>query len=388
MTDAEQADDSGQVRIVVAGGHSAGHIEPALAFADAVRRAAPDAVITALGTVRGLDTTLIPARGYALELIPPAPLARKLGLDLLRTPARLLGSVRAAGAVLDRVDAQAVVGFGGYVALPAYLAARRRRLPVVVHEANARPGLANRVAARFTHDVYTAGPEVRLPHAHPIGIPLRPEVASLDRGARRGAARAGFGLSARGPVLMVTGGSQGAQSINRAVDAALPALLAAGVDVLHITGASNVVAPARTDEVNAAGGPGVYVPLPFVDAMQEAYAAADLVICRSGAMTCAELAAVGVPAVFVPLPLRGGEQRLNAEPVVAAGGGLLVDNADFTGEWVVGNVVALMHDRAALDAMAARAQRSGHADAADVLARSVLAIVASDQHRHRKGGNR
>src|SRR5215472_7646079 len=145
-------------RVVVAGGHSAGHIEPTMNFADALRRLEPTAEITALGTIRGLDTTLVPARGYPLELIPPAPLPRTLSRDLLQTPGKLRDSVLAAGAVLDRVRAEAVVGFGGYVAMPAYLAARRRGLPIVIHEANALPGVANRLAARLTTHVFTAGP--------------------------------------------------------------------------------------------------------------------------------------------------------------------------------------------------------------------------------------
>lgn len=365
-------------RIVVAGGHSAGHIEPALAFADAVRRRAPDAVITALGTVRGLDTTLIPARGYRLELIPPAPLARKINLDLLRTPARLVRAVRAAGAVLDRVQAEAVVGFGGYVALPAYLAARRRRLVVVVHEANAQAGLANKVAAWFATAVYTAAPDIRLRHGRPIGIPLRPEISALDRAGDRPQARAQFCLPARGPVVLVTGGSQGAQAINRAVDAAAPALIAAGVSILHVSGPKNVVPPERIEQINAAGRrTAVYVAVPFVDGMHNAYAAADLVICRSGAMTCAELAAVGLPAIFVPLPLRGGEQRRNAEPVVAAGGGLSVDTAHFTEDWVLSTVLPLVLDGPRLTQMAARASGAGHADAAGVLADDVLGLIAA-----------
>ena len=207
-------------RVVVAGGHSAGHIEPAMNFADAVRRLAPTAEITALGTVRGLDTTLIPARGYPLELIPPVPLPRELNRALLRTPGRLRDAVLAAGAVLDRVRAEVVVGFGGYVAGPTYLAARQRGLPIVVHEANARPGVANRLAARMTTHVFTAAPGVRLAHATAIGIPLRPAITGLDRPALRDAARRRFGLRPDGPVLMVTGGSQGARAINAAVSGA------------------------------------------------------------------------------------------------------------------------------------------------------------------------
>jgi UDP-N-acetylglucosamine--N-acetylmuramyl-(pentapeptide) pyrophosphoryl-undecaprenol N-acetylglucosamine transferase len=361
-------DDAGGARIVVAGGHSAGHIEPAMNFADALRRLEPAAEITALGTVRGLDTTLIPARGYPLELIPPVPLQRKLNGTLLRTPGRLRASVRAAGAVLDRVGAEVVVGFGGYVAMPAYVAAKRRDIPIVVHEANARPGVANRVAARMTSHVFTASAGVRLAGAVPIGIPLRPAIADLDRAALRDEARRRFGLDPDGPVLLVTGGSQGARAINAAVSGAADALRRAGVQVLHIAGPDNVV--------KVAPGTPTYVVAPYVEQMQYAYAAADFVVCRSGAMTCAELSAVGLPAVYVPLPLRGGEQRLNAEPLAAAGGAVIVDNDKFTSAWVEARLLPIITDPVRVEAMSRAASRSGARDADVVLARHVLAVVA------------
>ncbi len=365
------AAESAPPRIVVAGGHSAGHIEPAMNFADAVRRIVPAAEITALGTVRGLDTTLIPARGYPLELIAPVPLPRTVNRALLATPGKLRDSVRAAAAVLERTGAEAVVGFGGYVAMPGYIAARQRGVPIVVHEANARPGVANRVAARLTPHVFTASPAVRLPHAVPIGIPLRPAIASLDRAALRADARARFGLAADRPTVLVFGGSQGAVAINSAMAGAAPQLRAAGIQVLHISGPANVL------DVPEADPP--YVVVPYVDEMQYAYAAADLAVCRSGAMTCAELTAVGLPAVYVPLPLRGGEQRTNAEPIVAAGGGLLIDNEGFTADEVVATLLPLVTDPRRLAQMAKAAAGSGARDADVVLARHVLAVV--DEHR-------
>jgi UDP-N-acetylglucosamine--N-acetylmuramyl-(pentapeptide) pyrophosphoryl-undecaprenol N-acetylglucosamine transferase len=355
-------------RVVVAGGHSAGHIEPAMNFADALRRLEPTAEITALGTTRGLDTTLIPARGYPLELIPPVPLPRNLNRALLQTPGKLRDSVLATGAVLDRVRAEVVVGFGGYVAGPAYLAARRRGLPIVVHEANAQPGVANRLAARMTTHVFTAAPGVRLAHATAIGIPLRPAITGLDRPALRDAARQRFGLRPGGPMLLVTGGSQGAQTINAAVSGAAAALRTAGVQVLHIAGPRHVV--------EMPDGDPSYVVVPYVDEMAYAYAAADFVVCRSGAMTCAELAAVGLPAAYIPLPLRGGEQRLNAEPAVAAGGALLVDDADLDPAWIEATLIPVLTDPGRIAAMSARASAAGVPDADIVLARHVLAAVA------------
>ncbi len=362
-------------RVVVAGGHSAGHIEPAMNFADALRRLDPRAVITALGTERGLDTTLIPARGYPLELIPPVPLPRTLNRALIATPGRLRASVRAVSAVLERVDAEVVVGFGGYVAMPAYVAARRRGIPIVIHEANARPGVANRVAARMTPHVFTASASVRLRHATAIGIPLRPAIATLDRAAERAGARAHFGLDPDGLVLLVTGGSQGARAINWAVSSSVQQLRAAGIQVLHIVGPNNAV--------SVADGTPPYVVVPYVDGMQRAYAAADFVICRSGAMTCAELTAVGLPAAYVPFPLRGAEQRFNAEPIVAAGGGLLVDDADLTPDWIAREVISVMSDPARLPEMSRRAASTGARDADIVLAQHVLNVVA--EHRRFPG---
>jgi UDP-N-acetylglucosamine--N-acetylmuramyl-(pentapeptide) pyrophosphoryl-undecaprenol N-acetylglucosamine transferase len=375
MTEPTATSEHPRRSVVLAGGHSAGHIEPAMNVADAIRRLAPDTLITALGTERGLDTTLIPARGYPLELIPPVPLPRKPNLALLRTPGRLSAAVHAAGAVLDRVDADVVVGFGGYVAVPAYLAARRRKIPIVVHEANARPGVANRLAARLTRNVFTASAAVKIRHGSAIGIPLRPAITELNRAQARSAARLRLGLAADLPTLLVTGGSQGAQRLNAAALGAADAFAAAGVQVLHIAGGKNPVqAPTRGQ------GQPPYVVLPYLETMADAYAAVDFVLCRSGAMTCAELTAVGLAAAYVPLPLRGGEQRLNAEPIVAGGGGIMVADADCTSSWVSAQVIPVLTDPVRLASMNDAARRSGARDAGAVLARAILE-VARDRHR-------
>ncbi|EWM16592.1 UDP-N-acetylglucosamine-N-acetylmuramyl-(pentapeptide) pyrophosphoryl-undecaprenol N-acetylglucosamine transferase [Kutzneria sp. 744] len=173
--------------VVVAGGGTAGHIEPALALADAVMRARPDARVVALGTARGLESKIVPARGYPLEMIPPVPMPRKPSPDLLKMPLKVRDAIKQTRAVLDRVGADVVVGFGGYVSLPAYLAARGK-VPIVVHEANARAGLANKVGAKFAAKVAAAVPGSGLPDAQVIGIPLR---YSIKKNGPRGAARAG-----------------------------------------------------------------------------------------------------------------------------------------------------------------------------------------------------
>lgn len=359
--------------VVLAGGGTAGHIEPALALADALRRADPRIDITCLGTERGLETRLVPLRGYELALIPAVPLPRSMTTQLLHVPGRLATAVSAAAEVLDRTRSRVVVGFGGYVATPAYLAARRQHVPIVIHEANARPGLANRLGARFTRHVFTGSPRTRLPNATCIGIPLRHEIASLDRLAVADKARAHFGLRPDLPVLLVTGGSQGARSLNYAVLDAAEWIRAAGVQVLHILGP-------RSDldvRMPAAGPP--YITLPYVDRMDLAYGAADFAICRSGAMTCAELTAVGLPAAYVPLPHGNGEQRLNAVPIEEAGGGLIVPDAELSPEWIRDMLLPILLDAELVAAMATAASSIGSRDADSWLAREVIAVMRGDK---------
>ena len=355
--------------VVLAGGGTAGHIEPALALADALRQADPGIPVTCLGTERGLETRLVPNRGYDLRLIPAVPLPRSNPTQLLNVPGRLAGAVNAAAEVLDQARARVLVGFGGYVAAPAYLAARRRRVPIVVHEANVRPGVANKLGARFTRYVYTAQPGTRLPHATCIGIPLREQISGLDRLAMADKARAHFGLAPDLPVLLVTGGSQGARSLNLAVLDAARDIRAAGIQVLHIIGPRSGV----DIQLPSSGPP--YVVLPYVDRMDLAYAAADFALCRSGAMTCAELTAVGLPAAYVPLPHGNGEQKLNALPIERAGGGLIVDDAVLSPEGIAEVLIPVLLDPPRVAAMAAAAASLGSRDAGQWLAAEVLGII-------------
>lgn len=365
------------VSVVIAGGGTGGHILPALALADALLRADPATKITCLGTEHGLETRLVPMSGYDLALIPPVPLPRRITPALLSVSARMLRAVGAAAGVLERTGADVLVGFGGYVATPGYLAARRRRVPIVVHEANYLPGLANRIGARLTSYVCTGQQGTRLPHARYTGIPIRQEIAGLDRLALADKARAHFGLEPDLPVLFVTGGSQGAASLNRAVLGAAATLRASGVQVLHVVGP-------RAGEVDVPPGPAPYVVLPYLDRMDLGYAAADFALCRAGAMTCAELTAVGLPAVYVPLPHGNGEQRLNAEPIAQAGGGLVVADADLSAEWIVQALLPILHDSARIAVMASAAAASGNRDADADLAALVLQVGRRRPGRRRK----
>ncbi|MBP2369307.1 UDP-N-acetylglucosamine--N-acetylmuramyl-(pentapeptide) pyrophosphoryl-undecaprenol N-acetylglucosamine transferase [Pseudonocardia parietis] len=362
----EQAPASapGALSVVVAGGGSAGHIEPALAVADAIRRLVPGARVTALGTEKGLDTQLIPARGYQLELIPPVPLPRKPSADLLKLPGNVLGAVRRVREVLESVEADVVVGFGGFVSLPAYLGARGR-VPIVVHEANARAGLANKVGARFAAAVATAVPGTGLANEEVVGMPLRRTITTLDRAALRPEARTYFNLPPHGPVLLVFGGSQGSRTLNEAVAESLPAFTGRGISVLHAYGRDGTPADPR---------PG-YFPMPYIDRMDLAYAASDVVLARSGMTTVAELTAVGLPAVYVPLPHGNGEQALNARPVVQAGGGKLVQDEDMNGERAIDELIPMLTDPDLALAMGRRAKAAGHGEADEKLARIVMEVA-------------
>ncbi|GAB7003754.1 undecaprenyldiphospho-muramoylpentapeptide beta-N-acetylglucosaminyltransferase [Nocardioides sp. AN3] len=353
------------MRVLLAGGGTAGHTSPLLATADALRRLDPAIEVTCLGTPRGLETRVVPEAGYPLELIPPVPLPRSLNPDLFRVPARLRRAVKATYAVLDQVRPDVLVGYGGYVSMPAYIAARRRKVPFVVHEQNALPGLANKAGARLARRVGVSFPDTPLPHAEYVGLPIRRMISTLDRAAVRAEAKAFFGLDER-PTLVVTGGSQGARSLNDAVSAAAADLSAAGVQILHVVGPKNELPPAA---------PG-YVPRGYVDRMDYALAAADLMVCRAGASSVVEAAAVGVPAVFVPLPHGNGEQERNARPVVDAGGALLVSDAAFTAQWLVSTVPSLINDPARLTQMGSRAAALVPRDADERLARIVLEVAA------------
>jgi UDP-N-acetylglucosamine--N-acetylmuramyl-(pentapeptide) pyrophosphoryl-undecaprenol N-acetylglucosamine transferase len=353
------------MHVVLAAGGTAGHIEPALNVGDAIRRIDPTVTLSVLGGERGLEATLVPHRGYELDVVSSVPMPRRPGADLLRLGPRMSSAVRQATDVLRRRRADVVVGFGGYAAVPAYLAARRAKVPIVIHESNARAGIANRLGAHFTDLVYESYPGT-MASATLMGVPLRLAISELDRAASRLAARAHFGLDEDDQTLLVFGGSQGAARLNAIVLAALPALHAEGVQVLHSFGSRNDAPPEA---------PG-YVSLPYIDRMDLAYAAADIAMTRAGAMTCAELAAVGLPGIFVPLPIGNGEQRFNAVPVVEAGGGLLIADSEITPEWLTRSVTDVLHDGTRLQEMSAAAYEHGVRDADKQMAGVVIRAAA------------
>ncbi|WP_269302621.1 undecaprenyldiphospho-muramoylpentapeptide beta-N-acetylglucosaminyltransferase [Aeromicrobium sp. HA] len=351
------------MRVLLAGGGTAGHTSPLLATAAVLADAGDD--IVCLGTPRGLEVTLIPQAGHALELVPPVPLPRRPNADLVKLPANLRRSVSATLEVFDRFRPDVVVGFGGYVSVPAYLAARRRKLPLVVHEGNALPGIANKLGARLTRHVATSFPDTELRHGTYTGLPIRRQIADLDRHASRAEGRRHFGLDPDRPTILVTGGSQGARRINTTMAAAARDLADAGIQVLHAAGRPEEV------ELDSRADDPPYVVEQYIDRIDLAYAAADLVVCRSGANTVTEVAAVGLPAVFVPLPIGNGEQALNAHPVVGAGGALLIEDGAFTPAWVDSAIVSLVTSPERLERMSQAASGIVRRDAAERLAQMV-----------------
>lgn len=360
------------MNVLLAGGGSAGHVSPLLALADRLVADDPATQLLALGTASGIEARLVPARGYELHEIPRVPLPRHPSVTALRLPTDLRTAVRAARAGIDRVGADVVVGFGGYVAAPAYLAAHRAGVPIVVHEQNSRPGFANRLGARLTRWVAVSFPDTPLRHAVRTGLPLRPEITGLDRTLMRPSARASFGLDPGRQTLLVFGGSLGAQRLNEVVPQIAKDLVDRGVQVLHVCGTGKSVKV----EAAPAGGP-VYVVQEYVDRMELAYAAADVVVGRAGANTVSEITALGLPAVFVPLPIGNGEQRLNAAPVVAAGGGLLVEDASFDASWLRAQLLPLLADPTRCEQMGRAAAGFGRLDADHELAAMVRKAALS-----------
>lgn len=361
--------------VLLAGGGTAGHVNPLLAVAKELQRRRPAAELLILGTETGLEQRLVPAAGFELVEIPRVPFPRRPSGDMLRFPTRMRQAVREAEAAIDRIDADVVIGFGGFVATPAYLAARNRKVPIVVHEANARPGLANKLGARYSDHVAVTFPGTRLPGARVTGLPLRREIAELDRGAMRAQAREHFGIPADAPLLLVTGGSLGAQRINEAVTRASKELTEAGAHILHLTGADKAADIANRVDTSA------HHIVEYLDQMELAYAAADLVLCRAGAGTVAEVSAVGLPAIYVPLAIGNGEQRSNASPVVDAGGAVIISDGELSAQTVGSTAAELLFSPEKLQKMAAAALQSGHREATA----AVVDLIETAATKRREG---
>lgn len=325
-------------RILFAGGGTAGHVEPALAVARQWRTEHPDSDISFLGTAEGLEARLVPAAGFTLHFITKVRIARKLSPSLLVVPFSLLRAIAQSIALTRKSDV--VVGFGGYVSGPAYFAAALTRTPIVIHEANARPGLANRLGALFTTHTAITHPinAGKLSQALLAGLPLREDVLSAYRSASqdwqkaRHEAKRALGFDSTKPLIFVFGGSQGSVAINQVILESRADILAQGVQILHGIGARNE-APADHEGYQARG---------YITDMATAYLAADLIISRSGAVTCAEVNTLGRYALFIPLPIGNGEQELNAAGLISQSRAEILPQREFTATWLTSHIKRLL----------------------------------------------
>lgn len=352
---------------LLAGGGTAGHVNPLLATADALRAAEPGAEIIVVGTREGLEARLVPARGYELVAIVRLPFPRRPNRAALTFLPGMRRTIRQLRTLITDRGVDVVIGFGGYASAPAYLAARGAGVPIVIHEANARPGLANRLGARFTRYVAVVFPGTPLRGAEVTGLPLRREIAGLDRVSAGRDAITEFGLDPIRPTMLVTGGSLGANRLNTSIAASVQSIIDAGYQVLHIWG-----------DKSDLKDPGIehYRVLRYCDRMDLALAAASIAVARAGSATVAELSVLGIPSVLVPYPVGNGEQRFNAADLVAAGGALLVEDARFTPEFVRGELVVLLADAPRLARMRSAASGVGIPDGAERLVALIRKAVS------------
>jgi len=335
---------------LLAGGGTAGHVNPMLAVADGLKARRPDDEVLILGTAEGLESRLVPERGYELLVVPKVPFPRRPNAAALKFPMRFSRAVKTVRGYLRDRGVDVVLGVGGYASAPAYVAAKREGIPSVVHEANARPGMANVLGARSAAAVGVAFEGTPIKRGEVVGMPLRPEIVGLDRASVRDEAARHFGLDPDRPILLAFGGSLGARRINAALAGSWSDILGAGWQVLHATGEKNAV-----DEQPESG----YAIVPYIDRMDLALAAADLIIARAGASTVSEISALGIPAVYVPYPVGNGEQKLNAASAVSSGAARLIDDAEFTPDRVRSEILPMLADRSVLDRMTASAAAAG-----------------------------
>ena len=348
------------MRFLLAGGGTGGHVNPMLALAQLLRAEGHE--VYCLGTKEGLEARLVPERGFELKVISRLPLPRKLSFAALLFPFRLLGQIFKTVGYVRALRIDCVVGFGGYVSPPAYVAAFLKRKRFVVHEANAIAGYANRLGAKLGGQVAIAFPNANLKGAL-TGMPLRQEIVESVAGYDKGQARVELGLDPVLPTLLVTGGSLGAKRINDTIIDSLEQLRAAGIQVLHIVGER-----ANLPELSEPG----YVRMNYCTRMDAAIAAANLAVSRAGASTVSEFSAAGLPAVYIPYPVGNGEQRLNAVSVVEAGGAQLVLDKDFTPDFVAEKVIPILSHAGTLKEMAAASKSVGIPDATQLLRDLVL----------------
>jgi UDP-N-acetylglucosamine--N-acetylmuramyl-(pentapeptide) pyrophosphoryl-undecaprenol N-acetylglucosamine transferase len=366
--------------VVIGAGGTGGHIYPGLATADAIRAARPDSQIVFVGTKRGLEGRLIPQAGYELITVDMLPLNTNLRWRLALFPFSIVRSTVQTLRTLRRRKADVVLGMGGYPSVPAVLAAWLARVPRIIHESNATPGLANRFVSRFAPNIALAFREGgrKLPRHRDtrlVGMPISESLAAFDRDALREEARAHFNLKDGERMVLVSGGSLGAVRLSRAA-ADLAGRWRDRTDIRLVIKAGRDQLPAIEHQLRTNGGHAVATAVAYLDRMDLAYAAADITVCRAGSGTVAELSHVGLPAVLVPYPSAAHDhQSFNAQALVDVGAAVMIPDSDVTADRLEQVLTPILADPARLSAMAAAAHQTVHATAARDLARWVLELA-------------
>ena len=364
--------------MLIAGGGTGGHLFPGIAVAEALRRRDPAVGILFVGSERGIEARAVPASGFALEMLPVRPLRGAGMRDKVAALGALATAILRARAIVARFKPDAVIGLGGYASAPAVVAARLLGRPIVLLEQNARPGMTTRVLARLADRVCVSFRETaRYFSAAKVvvtGNPVRWQDSSAVDGSRRhGAVTEPVAVPLREFTILIFGGSAGARRLNEAGPAMRAALAdVPGLRVVHQAGAE---AEATVRAAYARIGAPAEVHA-FITDMRSAYAAADLVICRSGATTVAELAALGKPAILVPYPHAADDhQCVNAESLVRAGAARMVLDAEASGEHLAAEVRELWAGPAALESMSRRVRQFARPDAAERVFATVEELV-------------
>ncbi|KAB1643983.1 UDP-N-acetylglucosamine--N-acetylmuramyl-(pentapeptide) pyrophosphoryl-undecaprenol N-acetylglucosamine transferase [Gulosibacter chungangensis] len=345
---------------LLAGGGTAGHVNPLLATADAIVAEHPDAEIIVLGTHEGLETRLVPERGYELVTIDKVAFPRSINAAAVKFPVKFQRAVRQVRRLIAARGVDVVIGYGGFASTPAYVAARKR-VPVIVHEANSVPGLANKLGARWAAASAIVFANTPLAGGQVVGMPLRKEIAKLDIPQARREAYDYFGLDPARKTLVVTGGSQGAKRINETIRELAPQIVGephgeSSWQILHIVG-----------RLSPFEDPGIphYQVIEYCDRMDLALAVSDCIVSRAGSSTVSELAALGLPAIYVPYAVGNGEQAKNIASLLDADAALMVHDRDFTAEHAGATILSLLADDERRRQIGERAAKLGIRDAAE-----------------------
>ncbi len=370
-------------RVVVAGGGTGGHIYPAIGIAQALQRMDTTVDIVFIGGADRLESTLVPQHGFRFLPISVAGFPRRLTLHWFPVIWKVLRGLTQSLRYMKELKPDVVIGTGGYVSGPVLLAALLRRIPIAIQEQNASAGLTNGVLARWAKAVYLAMESTReghtfrhTKHVEVTGNPIRPAITAFPK---REETYRKFGLLPDRKTIFVMGGSQGARAINEVVVAALPHLvgLAEQIQIIHQTGAVEVAAvQTEYEKVLASHKEFLHCVRPFFDAVEEVYSITDIMVCRAGGMTVAEVTACGIPAIFIPLPSQtGNDQVLNAQSVAEKGAAVVLEQGKFTVEMLVETLTNILLDQNTHEQMVAASRGLGKPNASDNIAKSILSYM-------------